>query len=347
MDEPQQKSNRNMEKKISRIYPLSDPKTTYFLQVAWTTDLGSGFTVTLCNGKSAWTGTISEVEISKEASDMEMEREKYVDELQKALILDTELTSKYNFDFCEDKEISEIYHFSYEKNLKDVSFKLGSVKLKKVSDPVEVIKELIGYCLDYTAELHVKNEYVQKENKRLLNNWDDMHELLDKSVQVKEELEQELYSKFICVLNEKKSKIRSLQEKLKEAREAARQNRDSQPNVSSIISKAEDYNASTDEEKESQSVHIPKDCATLARSHSLLSTPDDVPDVAPNRKRRQRQQKKLVTEGKITKREPATQEQERLNPAPLLKTSKSPPSGMMSLETLENTADPEDLFDDM
>nr|XP_033779361.1 DNA repair protein XRCC4 [Geotrypetes seraphini]XP_033779452.1 DNA repair protein XRCC4 [Geotrypetes seraphini] len=347
MEEPQQKDNRSMEKKISRICPLSDPKTTYFLQVAWTTDLGSGFTLTLCNGKSAWSGTVSEDEISKEASDMEMEREKYIGELQKALILDAELTSKYNFDFSEDKESSDICHFSYEKNLKNVSFKLGSVKLKKISDPVEVIKELIGYCLDYTADLHAKNEYLQKENKRLLNNWDEMHEILDKSVQVKEELEQELYSKFVLVLNEKKSKIRSLQEKLKEAHETAKQTRDSQPSVSNTIINTEDYNVSTDEEKESQSVYIPTDHAASSRSHSLLSTPDDVPDVAPNRKRRQRQQKKTVTESKVTKKQPVTQKQERLNPAPLPKTSKSLSSGRMSLETLENTADPEDLFDDM
>ncbi|XP_029429717.1 DNA repair protein XRCC4 isoform X2 [Rhinatrema bivittatum] len=245
-----------MEKRISRISPISDPKKTYFLQVTWTKDLGSGFSVVLCNGKSAWTGTVSEDEISKEASDMEMEREKYVDELRKALTLGAEQPSKYNFDFSEEEENSETCHFSYEKNLKDVSFKLGSVKLRSVSDPAEVIKVLINYCLDCTTELHARNEHLQKENKRLLSNWDDMHELLEKSVQVKEQLEQDFYSKFILVLNEKKAKIRILQEKLKQAQETGKQNRDSEPNVSSTISKAEDYNVSTDEEKESQSLRI-------------------------------------------------------------------------------------------
>lgn len=42
---------------------------------------------------------------------------------------------------------------------------------------------------------------------------------LKKYVQAKEVLEQDLYTRFVLVLNEKKAKIRSLQEKLKQAQE--------------------------------------------------------------------------------------------------------------------------------
>lgn len=44
---------------------------------------------------------------------------------------------------------------------------------------------------------------------------------LEKCVEAKEELEADLYSRFVLVLNEKKAKIRNLQKLLSEARESA------------------------------------------------------------------------------------------------------------------------------
>ncbi|NWI09150.1 XRCC4 protein, partial [Crypturellus soui] len=86
-----------MEKALKRIHPISDPQATYFLQVSWEQDLGTGFIIILSDAQHAWTGTVSEAEISKEAADMEMDREKYLEELKKALILGEESADKYNF----------------------------------------------------------------------------------------------------------------------------------------------------------------------------------------------------------------------------------------------------------
>lgn len=68
---------------------------------------------------------MSEAEISREAADMEMNREKYVEELKKALIAGEESASKYNFAISRDEENMDC-HFSYERNLKD-----GSVSIVK------------------------------------------------------------------------------------------------------------------------------------------------------------------------------------------------------------------------
>lgn len=46
-----------MEKTLNRIHPVSDPEATYFLQVSWEKDLGTGFGVILSDGQCAWTGT--------------------------------------------------------------------------------------------------------------------------------------------------------------------------------------------------------------------------------------------------------------------------------------------------
>lgn len=59
---------------------------------------------------------VSESEISQEADDMALEKEKYVDELRKALISGGGPADAYKFDFSR-----ESCNFSFEKNLKDVS----------------------------------------------------------------------------------------------------------------------------------------------------------------------------------------------------------------------------------
>ncbi|NXY23704.1 XRCC4 protein, partial [Atrichornis clamosus] len=86
-----------MEKILNRIHPVSDPEATYFLQVSWEKDIGTGFGVILSDGQCAWTGTVSEAEISREAADIEMDRGKYVEELRKALIAGEGSAGKYNF----------------------------------------------------------------------------------------------------------------------------------------------------------------------------------------------------------------------------------------------------------
>ncbi|KAL6033810.1 hypothetical protein STEG23_022745, partial [Scotinomys teguina] len=156
----------------------------------------------------------SESEISQEADDMAMEKEKYVDELRKALVSGSGAADTYRFIFSK-----ESCHFSLEKELKDVSFRLGSFNLDKVPNSTEVIRELICYCLDTIAEKQARNEHLQKENERLLRDWNDVQGRFEKCVSAKEALETDLYQRFILVLNEKKTKIRSLHKLLSETQQ--------------------------------------------------------------------------------------------------------------------------------
>ncbi|XP_077203644.1 DNA repair protein XRCC4 isoform X2 [Paroedura picta] len=165
-----------MEKKVSKIYPVSEPSKTYFLQITWEKDLGAGFDVILTDGQLSWVRRVSEYEISKEAADMEMEREKYIEELQKVLLFRRGQTDKYNFDISKGEANEDCLNLSYEKNMKDVSFRLGLLDLQKVSSPAETIREMISYCLDSIMGLQTKNEELQKENERLLSDVDDLQE---------------------------------------------------------------------------------------------------------------------------------------------------------------------------
>ncbi|XP_078009268.1 DNA repair protein XRCC4 isoform X5 [Phascolarctos cinereus] len=158
-----------MERNVSRIHMVSEPSIIYFLQVSWEKDLGSGFDITLTDGQSAWSGAVTASEISREADDMAMERDKYVGELRKALVVGTEPANVYRFDFSKEN-----CHFSYEKSLKDVSFILGSLNLQKVSSPAEVIRELMSYCLNCVADQLAKNKHLQRENEMLQRDWSDV-----------------------------------------------------------------------------------------------------------------------------------------------------------------------------
>ncbi|KAM9507729.1 DNA repair protein XRCC4 isoform 1-T2 [Guaruba guarouba] len=334
-----------MEKTLNRIHPVSDPEATYFLQVSWEKDLGAGFGIALSDGQCAWTGAVSEAEISREADDVEMNREKYVEELKKALIAGEESVGRYNFAVSRDDENTEC-HFSYERNLKDGSFRLGSVKLQKVLSPAEVVKGLIGWCLDCLGRLQAKNEHLQKENERLFSCWSDAEKRLEKCVEAKEELEADLYNRFILVLNEKKAKIRNLQKLLNEAKEsaaAAKYTRDTITTTQMVTGEEKEHDGSTDEESENLAQSsLP---AVPERRDSLLGSPDVI-DSAPRRKQRQRTAKPERTGSKMASHQTELPAKEK----PVLasqKTSEKHSPDTMSLETLENTCELEDLFDDI
>lgn len=326
-----------MERKVSRISLASEPNVTYFLQVSWERTIGSGFVITLTDGHSAWTAKVSESEIAQEADDMAMEHEKYMDELRRALVPESGAAGAYKFIFSKDTQ-----HFSLEKELKDVSFRLGSFNLDKVTSPAEVIRELICYCLDTIAEKQAKNEYLQKENERLLRDWTDVQGRFEKCVSAKEALESDLYQRFILVLNEKKTKIRSLHKLLHEVQQPEKNTKPERETPSSNKTPEEDglYDGSTDEESGAPVLGAD----TLDKDDSLFSSPD-VTDIAPSRKRRHRMQTNLGTEPKMAPQELPLQEKERLGSSPPQTLKEEGTSAEnMSLETLRNSS-PEDLFD--
>ncbi|XP_059348345.1 DNA repair protein XRCC4 [Ammospiza nelsoni] len=331
-----------MEKALNRIHPVSDPEATYFVQVSWEKDLGTGFGLLLSDCQCAWTGTVSESDISREAADIEMDREKYVEELRKALIAGEESAGKYNFVISRDEQ-NKACHFSYERNLKDGSFRLGSLKLQEVPNPAEVIKELIGYCLDSLGKLQAKTEHLQRENEKLLSNWSKAEKRLEKCVEAKEELEADLYKRFVLVLNEKKAKIRNLQKLLSEAEEStadAKCTRDIIAAAQVVVKMENNYDARTDKETENPAwASLP---STPERSDSSLLGIPDIVCLAPRRKRRQRMTKPAGTGAKVAACKAEQPAQEKAGPA-----SSGYCCPEWDLGALENSCRPEELFEDM
>uniref|UniRef100_A0A8C8DK85 Uncharacterized protein n=1 Tax=Oryzias sinensis TaxID=183150 RepID=A0A8C8DK85_9TELE len=156
----------------------------------------------------------------------------------------------------------------------------------------------------------------------------------------KEALEAELYSRFVLVLNEKKAKIRRLQEsvsKLQEARNSEEQK--SKGSVKSTRSADQDseeeedeYGGSTDEE--------PEEAQSSPSSTPLDDSLRDITDVAPSRKRRYRHLrlqdpgvKRPDTEARQKESPCRTSQSRRSGLAPTRVALDAPPSERVSMET--------------
>ncbi|MEQ2252019.1 hypothetical protein ILYODFUR_017304 [Ilyodon furcidens] len=99
--------------------PPSD--LSYFLRVDWEgRNLGLGFQLLLTDGQKAWRGKVSEVVLNDEAEELEMPKEKYIQDLQQALT-EPENSASYCFTVKPDPTSSCTVTLTYEKMQKDIS----------------------------------------------------------------------------------------------------------------------------------------------------------------------------------------------------------------------------------
>ncbi|KAG7218105.1 hypothetical protein INR49_020614 [Caranx melampygus] len=244
-----------MNTSVCEIHVSSQPDSAFFLRVDWRgRGLGSGFQLQLTDGQDAWRGEVSAAAVSSEAEELEMQRERYVQDLQQALT-GTEGAATYVFSLTPSPPGAAVT-LAYEKVQKDISFRLGSVSLDVVPDPADMVRELLVHSLQRGNTLEQQNQNLEEENQRLRREQQRITAELKRYTGGKEALEAELYSRFILVLNEKKAKIRSLQAtvtRLQESRssEGEKHKKPGQTGSQEEEEEEEDkYGGSTDEEPE-------------------------------------------------------------------------------------------------
>lgn len=189
---------------VHQILIRNDPMIPYFLRVDWSDDLGAGFTIVLTNGSAAWIGEVSEEEVTKGASDTGMSRERYVEELHQALIRNESEKTKYSFQLTTD-------HLLYQMTCDNALVNLGSVELQPAPDPLELNREMIGQSLKRHLHLEAANSQLLQENCKLQREHSQILKDLETCVKSKNVLEKQMYSRFVMILNDKKSRIRELQ----------------------------------------------------------------------------------------------------------------------------------------
>ncbi|XP_062409835.1 DNA repair protein XRCC4 isoform X2 [Sardina pilchardus] len=362
-----------MEVSLRQITVASEPERTFFLKVEWREDFGAGFVILLCDGTSAWTGEVSEDEVSREAQEMEMARERYVDDLQVALTGEGPAALDYAFHLTAERGQGRGsaggLHLSYEKVQKDISFRLGAVELTAVPEPAAVVRALIAHGLERGGRLHARNQRLQQENDKLRREQQRITADMERYVTGKETLEQELYSRFVLVLNEKKAKIRALQARVKQLEESLEEEREQRKAGKADRSEAaestgpgsspareeSDYGASTEEEEEekeerpSTSGIRTSAIRTSAKDDAFRCSPimedgpTDITDVAPNRKRRHRHLQQLEAQAKRQALEDSHRsrnEQTHAKAEAKMETAQRP------AQVPKAIPEPEDLFDD-
>ncbi|XP_027137538.1 DNA repair protein XRCC4 [Larimichthys crocea] len=337
-----------MDTAVREVHISSEPDSSYFLRVDWRgRGLASGFQLLLTDGRDAWRGDVSAAAVCAEAEELEMQTERYVQDLQQALT-DTESSVTYSFSLTPSPpDHSSTVTLAYEKVQKDISFRLGSVSLKAVLEPAEAVRELLIHGLQRGNTLQQHNQRLEEENQRLRREQQRITAELKRYARGKEALEEELYSRFVLVLNEKKAKIRSLQEtvtQLQETRSPDGQKKERSAKSDQTVTQEDDdeYGGSTDEEPEEVQ---PTPASTLSTRESCTASPlddslRDITDVAPCRKRRFRHLGGPDRDPAVKK--PNTQ-----------RTRADPPSGSSKPQTPQRSTDAaaassaaEDLFED-
>ncbi|XP_037403199.1 DNA repair protein XRCC4 isoform X3 [Pygocentrus nattereri] len=244
---------------VRQISVVSKPECTFYLKLEWAKDMGAGFVVLLCDGISAWSGEVSEDDVTREAQEMEMAREKYVYDLQLALTGEGQEAQSYSFHLAPEKAGGPMLQLSYEKVQSDISFRLGMVELLPVPESTEVIRELISHGLDRSACFRARNHHLLEENQRLRSEQEHM---------TAERKREASGNGEICLTDHK-------------------------PEEES------DYGSTTEEEREEDAKAPPlRPSNQVFISNPMDDSLNDTTDVAPSRKRRQRHLQQLESQNK-------------------------------------------------
>lgn len=165
------------------------------------------------NGELTWKGDLYYDDIRKFATTAKMDESNVLKDTEKAFtegnnsILQFEFTTKLRHD--------NNLQLTWKKKLdaKDIKIQLGFVNLQSQLNSSVGLK-MLNFAVTEIASLTSKIRQMELDTKRICNERQMAITRLKSAVNVKEELETDLFQKFVLLLNEKKSRIKDLSDHL-------------------------------------------------------------------------------------------------------------------------------------
>ncbi|KAF8795154.1 hypothetical protein HNY73_003034 [Argiope bruennichi] len=235
-----------------------------------------------CN--EAYVGYSNDIELRSQAARIRLTYDEFTQKVIKALIENTANNS--NFLYCLDKQ-DDIYKFQWKSiDEEQTIISLGNLDVKKENFAITMAEILEMLSL----EMRLMSNEVQELNEKVDRAQNQTFESLKQlklATEMKEKLEKEMYSKFVLILNEKKRKIRELQQINKQnslSSNAEFLNKKPKKSVP-LISDSDD----TDELEEKD-----KPGPSVTKDNSFLFLDDDKP-ILPSNQNRIRNRKILAS----------------------------------------------------
>eukprot|EP00117_Sycon_ciliatum_P043805 scpid84034/ scgid2832/ DNA repair protein XRCC4; X-ray repair cross-complementing protein 4 len=211
-----------MRRKLKRVSPAGY-SGCYYLLTDWRDADEAGFDLLLTDGRQAWKCQVNRDNLHQMACDVDRDLFDYCAETRQALA-SSPTDDSDDFDF-EIKPSGHRVQLTWKKSIAgdDVKFKLGSLLLVACPDSGDVVCRMLDFEVDQTSHLHGTINDLENENDRLKQQAEDVLQRLEKCVNEKDSLEQDLFGKFKILINSKKSRIRQLKQQVDDAREEASQ----------------------------------------------------------------------------------------------------------------------------
>uniref|UniRef100_A0A2C9M9X4 DNA repair protein XRCC4 n=1 Tax=Biomphalaria glabrata TaxID=6526 RepID=A0A2C9M9X4_BIOGL len=196
---------------LTELERSNDAGGKIFLQTALKNNGSEGFKLTLTDGINVWEGAVTEEDLDQLCVQVKMDFNSFVDQTQAAFTKDVTGDANYECHFVEKGDNTG--QLTWKKiPAHDVKYNLGSTTLKKCKNSSQKICDILSECIATTRNQQDEIHSLETANEKLSSERQSALKRLERCVKAKEELEKDLYSKFVAILNSKKERIRQLEE---------------------------------------------------------------------------------------------------------------------------------------
>ena len=253
------------------------------------------------DGQMTWAGAYSHQTTKEVAKSAKMPERDVVMETRQALTGESQTSSKYLYTTSRNTTDNSL-EFVWKKHLiaDNIKFTLGTIVMEtQISNVLHA--KMMDHAVSKIYELRAVIHDLNLEKERLLSERSAALKRLEKCIDLKDEVESDLYGKFKVVLNEKKSKIRRLMDSLNyvstQQQEATGKRKNGELERQTSPTRRED---SSDEDAENleEKTPSPKAKETAGSKfpgESLLKDDWQTETTSPPVKRRKRERKKCTT----------------------------------------------------